>query len=131
MADLTIRPGLIGGLQVATLLAFGAVATAPAGHADAVAYLVNVTVRPGYNFASADAALAYGNVICDKIAAGRGYAQIMGDVKSDFSTSDEYQASYLITQAANELCPARIWQLRNSAVGYRPPGRRSGEGKFR
>jgi hypothetical protein len=29
-------------------------------HADAVAYLVNVTVRPGYNFAGPDAALDYG-----------------------------------------------------------------------
>ena len=122
MADLTVRPGLIDGLLVAALLAFGAVATAPAGHADAVAYLVNVTVRPGYNFANADAALAYGDTICDKIAAGRGYPQIMGDVKSDFSTSDEYQASYLITQAVNELCPAQIWAVRNSAAGYRPPG---------
>jgi Protein of unknown function (DUF732) len=121
MADLTVRPGLIGGLLVAALLAFDAVATAPAGHADAVAYLVNVTVRPGYNFANADAALAYGQTICDKVAAGRGYPQIMGDVKSDFSTSDEYQASYLITQAVNELCPAQIWALRNSAAGYRPP----------
>lgn len=90
--------------------------------ADAVAYLVNVTVRPGYNFANADEALTYGHGICDKIAAGRGYVQIMGDVKSNFSTVDEYQASYLITQATNELCPAQIWQLRESAVGYRPPG---------
>jgi phospholipid/cholesterol/gamma-HCH transport system permease protein len=23
--------------------------------------------------------------------------------------------------AANELCPAQIWQLRNSTAGYRPP----------
>ena len=122
MADLTVRPSLIGGLLVAALLAFGAVATAPAGYADAVAYLVNVTVRPGYNFANADAALAYGDTICDKVAAGRGYPQIMGDVKSDFSTSNEYQASYLITQAVNELCPAQIWALRTSAAGYRPPG---------
>jgi Protein of unknown function (DUF732) len=121
MADLTVRPGLIGGLLVGVLLAFGAVATAPAGRADAVAYLVNVTVRPGYNFANADAALAYGHTICDKVAAGRGYPQIMGEVKSDFSTSDEYQASYLITQAVNELCPAQIWALRYSAAGYRPP----------
>ncbi len=96
-------------------------AAAPAGRADTVAYLVNVTVRPGYNFANADAALAYGHTICDKVAAGRGYPQIMADVKSDFSTSDEYQASYLITQAVNELCPAQIWALRNSAADYRPP----------
>jgi Protein of unknown function (DUF732) len=125
MADLTVRPGLIRRLLAGALLAFGvidAMATAPAGHADAVAYLVNVTVRPGYNFANADAALAYGHTICDKVAAGRGYPQVMGDVKSDFSTSDEFQASYLITQAVNELCPAQIWALRNSAAGYRPPG---------
>ncbi|GAC1410596.1 MAG: hypothetical protein NVSMB60_32310 [Mycobacterium sp.] len=43
----------------------------PAASADAVAYLVNVTVRPGYNFANADQALAYGHEVCDKIAAGR------------------------------------------------------------
>jgi len=124
MADLTIRSALsrvfVAGLVAACPV--GALVNAPNGHADAVAYLVNVTVRPGYNFANADAAVAYGQSVCDKIAAGRGYAEIMGDVKSDFSTSDEYQASYLITQAANELCPAQIWQLRKSAATYRPPG---------
>ncbi len=98
------------------------VTDAPA-HADAVAYLVNVTVRPGYNFPNADTALAYGNSICDKVRAGEGYARLMAQVKSDFSTSDEYQASYLISQAAGELCPAQIWQLRQSAAGYVPPAR--------
>jgi hypothetical protein len=107
----------------ATLAGVGAatLAGAPAAHADAVAYLVNVTVRPGYNFANADQALAYGHGICDKIAGGEGYPQLMGDVKADFNTSDEFQASYLISQAAQELCPNLIWQLRNSAAGYRPP----------
>ena len=94
---------------------------APSVRADQVAYLVNVTVRPGYNFPNAQAALDYGYGICDKISAGRGYPQIMGDVKADFNTSDEFQASYLISQAAQELCPALIWQLRNSAAHYRPP----------
>lgn len=95
--------------------------TAPDAHADQVAYLVNVTVRPGYNFPNAQAALAYGYSICAKIAAGRSYAQLIGDTKADFATTDEYQASYLTTQAANELCPQLIWQLRNSAAHYRPP----------
>ncbi len=94
------------------------VAGPPPAHADVLAYLVNVTVRPGYNFANPDAALAYGNSICDQVRAGRRYAQLMGEVKNDFSTSDEYQASYLITQAVGELCPAQIWQLRQSAAGY-------------
>jgi hypothetical protein len=102
-------------------LGVATVAPAPYARADQVAYLVNVTVRPGYNFPNAQAALDYGYGICDKITAGRGYPQIMGDVKADFNTSDEFQASYLISQAAQELCPAMIWQLRNSAAHYRPP----------
>lgn len=93
---------------------------APPARADAVAYLVNVTVRPGYNFADAEAALAYGNGICDRVRAGERYAQIMSEVKNDFGTSDEYQASYLVGQAVGELCPAQIWQLRQSAAGYVP-----------
>nr|WP_051073930.1 DUF732 domain-containing protein [Mycobacterium sp. JS623] len=94
---------------------------APCARADVVAYLVNVHVRPGYSFPTANAALGYGYGICDKVSAGRAYAQVMGEVKADFETSDEYQASYLINQAVNELCPAQIWQLRNSAAHYRPP----------
>jgi hypothetical protein len=93
---------------------------APPANADATAYLLNVTIRPGYHFANADEALTYGHGLCDKISQGRTYAQVMGDVKSDFGTPDEYQASYLISQAVNELCPALIWQLRNSAANYRP-----------
>ncbi|SPM34791.1 hypothetical protein BN1232_05892 [Mycobacterium rhizamassiliense] len=105
----------------AGLFGVAAVAVTPNAHADVVAYLLNVTVRPGYNFANADAALSYGHGICDKVSQGRSYAGVMGDVMADFDTSDEYQASYLINQAVNELCPALIWQLRNSAAHYRPP----------
>ncbi|EUA40419.1 hypothetical protein I549_4371 [Mycobacterium avium subsp. avium 2285 (R)] len=92
----------------------------PPAHADAVAYLVNVTVRPGYNFANADAALAYGRGLCDQMAAGRGYPDLIDVVKADFGTPDDYQASYLISQAAQELCPAQIWHLRNTAAHYVP-----------
>lgn len=106
-----------------TALLAAIVAGTPVAHADTVAYLVNVTVRPGYNFPNADQALTYGYGVCDKIAAGRTYAQLIGDLKADFNTSDEYQASYLISQSAQELCPAQIWQLRNSAAGYVAPPR--------
>jgi hypothetical protein len=102
-------------------LTCAALVGSPAAQADTVAYLVNVTVRPGYNFANADDALTYGRGICARIASGQSYAEVMGQIKSDFNNPDEYQASYLITQAANELCPALIWQLRNSAANYRPP----------
>jgi hypothetical protein len=108
---------------MAAALAIGgaAVAMAPSARADAVAYLLNVTVRPGYNFASSDAALAYGHGICDKIAEGEGYADISRDIKADFNTSDEYQATYLMSQATQELCPSLIWKLRRSAANYIPP----------
>lgn len=91
---------------------------APA-HADTVAYLVNVTVRPGYNFPNADAALSYGYGLCDRVAQGIGYQQLVGGVMNDFNTGDDYQGVYIINQAVNELCPALIWQLRQSAVHYR------------
>lgn len=103
--------------------AFGMSCTsAPMTRADATAYLVNVTVRPGYNFAGPADALAYGQGICDKLVAGRGYPQLIADVKADFDNHDEYQAAYLITQATNELCPASIWQLRNTAAHHRASG---------
>ena len=110
-------------LGCAALFGGAAVAVSPCARADVVAYLVNVHVRPGYNFPNADAALSYGYGICDKMAAGRGFPEVMADVRADFNTSDDYQASYLISQAVNELCPAQIWQLRNSAAHYQsPPG---------
>jgi hypothetical protein len=110
-------------LAVAALAAAAAavgipMAAIPTACADQVAYLVNVTVRPGYNFANADHALSYGYSVCDRIAAGVSYPQLITELKSDFHTSDEYQASYLIAQSAQELCPAQIWAVRNSAAGY-------------
>ncbi|WP_431235975.1 DUF732 domain-containing protein (plasmid) [Mycolicibacterium psychrotolerans] len=95
-------------------------ATAQPAHADTIGYLINVTVRPGYNFPNADAALAYGNGVCDQINSGVSYGQLVNNVKADFNTSDEFRASYLISQSAQELCPAAIWQLRQSADGYVP-----------
>lgn len=97
-----------------------AMLTGPVAAADQVAYLLNVTVRPGYNFANADEALAYGHGICDKIAQGRSYPDLIRDVTTHFATDDDFQGSYLISQAANELCPEQLWQLRNSAAHYRP-----------
>lgn len=117
---MTVHGRSVASLMLSTTAIFAVSAVLPPhAAADTVAYLVNVTVRPGYNFANADDALAYGHGICDHIAQGRGYADVMADVKADFGTSDEYQASYLITQAVNELCPAQIWQLRRLAAHYR------------
>lgn len=116
-----LRDRVLGPLAVAALAGVGlGLGHTPAAHADVVAYLVNVTVRPGYNFANADQAIAYGNGVCDKMAANEPFAQIVGDIKNDFNTSDDFQATYLISQAAQELCPAMIWQLRRSAAHYQP-----------
>jgi hypothetical protein len=108
---------------VAAVLATAATAFSPAtpANADSVAYLVNVHVRPGYNFPNADAAIGYGNTICDRVAAKMSYSQLVDQVKADFHTTDYYQGAYLINQAVNELCPAQIWQLRQSAGGYTLP----------
>ena len=97
-----------------------AIGFAQPAQADSVGYLVNVTLRPGYNFPNADAALSYGYGLCEQIGSGVTYGQLVNSIKSDFATDDEFQASYLISQAAQELCPAQIWQLRQSAAGYRP-----------
>ncbi|OYN76244.1 DUF732 domain-containing protein [Mycolicibacterium sphagni] len=110
---------LIAG-TVAALGTVGVLTTAQPAHADNIGYLVNVTVRPGYNFPNADAALAYGHGICDQINSGVSYGQLVNTIKSAFATTDEFQASYLISQSAQELCPAAIWQLRRSAAGYVP-----------
>jgi len=107
-------------LATLALSATAVTVSVPSARADVVAYLVNVTVRPGYNFANADEAIRYGQSICDKVAQGRAFAAVISNVTADFRTTDEYQASYLISQAVNELCPAMIWQLRNSAAHYRP-----------
>lgn len=97
----------------------------PIAHADDTAYLVNVTVRQGYPFTNAADALAYGHHICDEIAAGRPYGALVTDANTDLNMADPYQGAYLVAQAANELCPALIWSLRNSAAGYQltEPGR--------
>ena len=56
-----------------------------------------------------------------RVAAKMSYAQLVDEVKADFNTADYYQGAYLINQALNELCPAQIWQLRQSAAGYTLP----------
>jgi hypothetical protein len=111
----------IAAMSAVLATAGSAVALAAPANADVVAYLVNVHVRPGYNFPNADAAIGYGNTVCDRVAAKMGYAQLVDQVKADFHTTDYYQGAYLINQAVNELCPAQIWQLRQSAGGYTLP----------
>jgi hypothetical protein len=85
-----------------------------------VEYVYNVMVRRHYEFPNNDA-LAYGFGICDKVTRAEPYAEVMGDVKKEVMPNDEFAANYLVSYAVGILCPAQIWQLRNSAAGYRPP----------
>ena len=135
--SIAVQPGHIrrteGGLSCKSLVAVivaaaavGGVPLAPAPQAYAapnpeVEYLYDMTVRRQYGFPNNDA-LAYGHGICDKVGRGEGYGLVMGDVKSDVTPNDEFAANYLISYAVNLLCPELIWQLRNSAGGYQPPG---------
>lgn len=85
-----------------------------------VDYLYNVMVRRHYDFPNGDA-IGYGRGICDKVSGGQSFAQVMSDVKSDVTPSDEYAANYLVSYAVSQFCPEQIWQLRHSAAGYQPP----------
>jgi hypothetical protein len=94
---------------------------AHAAPAPEVEYTYDVMVRRHYNFADPTDAINYGHGICDKVGRGDSYAQVMGDVKNDIVPNDEFAANYLVSYAVNLLCPALIWQLRNSAAHYRLP----------
>ena len=93
---------------------------AHAAPAPEVEYVYDVMVRRHYNFPNNDA-VSYGYGLCDKVSRGEGYAQVMGEVKGDVVPNDEFAANYLVSNAVNLLCPAQIWQLRNSAAHYQPP----------
>lgn len=110
---------------ILTASAFGVVTAVQAPRASAVPapeieYTYNVTVRRHYDFPGNDA-LGYGFGICDKVSRGQSYADLMGDVKADVFPNDEFAANYLVSYAVGILCPAQIYQLRNTAAGYRPP----------
>ena len=122
------RKSLVAVIIVATALGGVAQTIAPRAHAapaPEVEYTFDVVVRKHYNFPNNDA-IGYGYGICDKVSRGESYAQIMGDAKSDITPNDEFSANYLVSYAVNLLCPAQIWQLRQSAGGYRPPGGETG-----
>lgn len=85
-----------------------------------VEYTYDVIVRRHFDFPNNDA-IGYGYGICDKVARGEPYAAVMGEVKQDVLPNDEQAANYVVSNAVGILCAAQIWQLRNSAAGYKPP----------
>ena len=93
---------------------------ADAAPASEVEYTYNVIVRRHFDFPNNDA-IGYGFGICDEVSQGVPYADVMADVKRDVFPNDEQAAGYVVSYAVGILCPTQIWQLRNSAAGYRPP----------
>jgi hypothetical protein len=120
---------LIVGAAAVGLLMLTPQPRALAAPAPEVEYVYDVVVRRHYGFPNNDA-LTYGHGICDKVGRGEGYGQVMSDVKSDVTPSDEFAANYLVSYAVNLLCPDLIWQLRNSAAGYQPPGGAAAPGTY-
>ena len=98
----------------------GLVAAPPAGAVPGpeIEYVYNVMVRRHFDFPGNDA-IGYGFGICDKVTRGIPYAAVMSDVKRDVFPNDEQAANFVVSNAMT-LCPEQIWQLRNSAAGYRP-----------
>ena len=96
---------------------------APVAHAapaPEVEYVYDVMVRRHYSFAGPADAVGYGHAICDEVGRGKSYAHVMEQTKDEVTPNDEFATTYLISYAVNLLCPDLIWQLRNSAAGYRP-----------
>jgi Protein of unknown function (DUF732) len=95
----------------------------PSAHAvpgPEIEYTYGVMARRHYDFPNNDA-IGYGYGICDKVTRGTSFVQVMADVKADVMPNDEQAANYVVSNAVGILCPAAIWQLRNSAAGYQPP----------
>jgi hypothetical protein len=110
---------------IAVVAALGGVAQTLAPPASAVPapeveYTYDVVVRRHFDFPDNDA-LGYGFALCDKITRGQNYGDVMRDVRADVFPNDEQAANYVVSYAVGILCPAQIWQLRNSAAGYQPP----------
>jgi hypothetical protein len=120
---MTGRMRWVAGVAVCSALGAAAAVLAPpaaAVPAPEVEYTYNVIVRRHFDFPNNDA-LGYGFGICDRVARGESYPQVMGEVKNDVQPNDEQSANYVVSYAVGILCPAQLWALRNSAAGYTPP----------
>ncbi len=109
-------------MVVATTFTVAASMQAPVARAvpgPEVEYTYDVMVRRHFDFPNNDA-IGYGFGICEKVTGGEPYAQVMTDVKNDVFPNDEGAANYVVSNAVGILCPASLWQLRNSAAGYQP-----------
>lgn len=118
------RRSVKGAVALGSALVAVASALAPpasAVPAPEVEYVYNVIVRRHFDFPNNDA-LGYGFALCDKVNRGIPYTVVMSDVERDVIPNDEQSANYVISYAVGILCPAQIWQLRNSAAGYVPVG---------
>jgi hypothetical protein len=115
---LVLSFGVAASVVPTTLACIPSASAAPAPE---VEYVYDVMVRRHYNFPNSGEAVNYGYGICQKVTQGERYAQVMDDVKNDVLPNDQFAANYLVSYAIQLLCPAQIWQLRNSAGGYQPP----------
>ena len=118
-----IRANAFAALMIgATSVSAGGLLPSPLARAvpaPEVEYTYNVTVRRHFVFPNNDA-LGFGWRICDQMRNGAGYRQVISDVKRDIVPDDEASANYLVSYAVGILCPAQIWQLRNSSAHYQP-----------
>jgi hypothetical protein len=81
------------------------IAAVAVSRADVIAYLVNVTTEASSDVANVDDALRVGQDVGDEAIQSRALSLIATDVKTDFSTADEYQAFCPVSQAVNQLSP--------------------------
>ncbi len=96
---------LVAGLVLMVVMLGVAGVTSPPTHADAVddAFLKAVQAK-GINFASPQAAIIAGHVVCDELDLGRSKSDVANDVMSS-SNLDGYRAGYFVGVSVAAFCP--------------------------
>lgn len=122
MGDVMVMGTAVRSGGAAVLAAVAVMLTAQpavAKPAPEIEFTYNVAFRRHYQFPNNDA-VGYGRSICDAVQRGDAYSVVVADVRTAITPNDEESVNYLISNAVDILCPAQIWQLRQSSVGYQP-----------
>jgi hypothetical protein len=84
-----------------------------------IGYLLNVTIRPGYRFASPGGSRCSLGGHLPPHRKGQPYSRVVSEVKTDLGAADDYMASNVIAQAVQDIYPVLTWQLRGSGPALR------------
>lgn len=113
-ARLSMRSTAICALALWSAVGFAVAPHAEAVPAPEVEYTYNVLVRRHFSFPYNDA-IGYGYRLCDNVARGLTYADVIAAVRSEVFPNDEQAANYVVSYAIGLLCPSHIPAIRRTA----------------